>query len=57
VNGDMDPGCCNLELLKSFCFEHEGFIWIPMGVKTDLQDTYGAWKYDHAANKGSARLL
>ncbi len=57
VNGDMNPASCNLVLHKKNCFEHEGLIWIPMGVKTTFQDAYGAWRYDHAADKGSARLL
>ena len=57
VNGDMDSKCCNLELLRECSFEHEGLIWIPMRVKIAFRDAYGAWKYDHAADKGCGRLL
>jgi hypothetical protein len=57
VNGELNSSACNLELVKDSWFEHEGFIWIPMRVKTTFQDAYCAWKYDHAADKGCNRLV
>ena len=57
VNGELNLGACNLELLKEFWFQHEGLIWIPMRVKNTFQDAYCAWKYDHAADKGCSRLV
>ena len=57
VNGELNPGACNLELVKDSWFEHEGLIWIPMRVKNTFKDAYCAWKYDHAADKGCSRLV